>query len=255
MRSAQTKTVGDDIESGDKKRKNRNPSTGTHVLPPIALSRQIKRLLRSGEINVVLDVGAYRGDYCKMLRERVGYDGMIVSFEPSADSFRFLKATMNDDSGWRGFGIGLSDKNTVATLNRYPGREMFNSVHTLRKEDAQSYNVNLAKRFSEKIRLRTIDTLWGEITEGISSPRVFMKMDTQGHDIAVIRGATGHLRFFCGIQSELPVIEIYDGMTPMHEALAFYRKLGFVPMGFYAVNTPTAYDGVSPEFDVVFKKL
>jgi hypothetical protein len=130
---------------------------------------------------------------------------------------------------------------------------MFNSILPLRKQDARKYDVNLANRRSERIRLQTIGQLWSEITDGISSPRVFVKTDTQGHDIAVIRGAIHYLNRFVGIQSELPVIEIYDGMVPIDKALVFYRKLGFAPIGFYPVNTPAAYGGISPEFDVIFK--
>ena len=228
---------------------------GTRVFPPLALCRQVKTILREGRINLVLDVGAFRGDYCRMLRDRIGYKGAIVSFEPSAASFRILKATMKGDRAWRGFPVGLSDRCGAAILNNYPRREMFNSILTLRKRDARNYDVNLADRFPERIRLQTIEQLWIEITDGIGSPRVFAKMDTQGHDIAVIRGAIDYLRYFVGMQSELPVIDIYDGMVPMHKALVFYRKLGFAPIGFYPVNTPSAYGGISPEFDVVFKML
>ena len=160
---------------------------------------------------------------------------------------------MKGDRAWCGFPIGLSDRDGAAILNNYPRREMFNSILPLRKRDAHNYDVNLANRRSERIRLQTIGQLWSEITDGISSPRVFLKMDTQGHDIAVIRGAISYLRYLVGMQSELPVIDIYDGMVPMHKALAFYRKLGFAPIGFYPVNTSPAYGGISPEFDVVFK--
>jgi FkbM family methyltransferase len=226
---------------------------GMRVFPSLALSRQVKTLLRDCNVNLVLDVGAYHGDYCKMLRDRIGYKGAIASFEPSAASFRILEATMKGDRAWCGFPVGLSDSDRPAMLNNYPTREMFNSILPLRKRHAHKYNINLSNCFSEKIRLRTIERLWSEITDGISSPRVFVKMDTQGHDVSVIRGAIDYLRYFVGIQSELPVVDIYEGMVPMHKALAFYRKLGFAPIGFYPVNTPCAYGGISPEFDVILK--
>src|ERR1039457_1480221 len=206
---------------------------GGHVFPPLALSRQVKHLLREEKVNLVLDVGAFHGDYCKLLRERIGYTGRIVSFEPSGSSFRALERTMKGKSAWRGFAFGLSDRCGVAILNNYPQREMFNSILRFRKREAQNYTVNLTSRFPERIRLRTIDRMWSEITDGIGAPRVFLKIDTQGHDVAVVQGATHHLDCIVGIQSELPAVEIYDGMTPMHKALAFYGKLGFAPIGFY----------------------
>ena len=51
----------------------------SRVFPPLALSRQVKTLMREGMVNLVLDVGAFRGDYCRMLRDRIGYRGAIVS--------------------------------------------------------------------------------------------------------------------------------------------------------------------------------
>jgi hypothetical protein len=76
------------------------------------------------------------------------------------------------------------------------------------------YDVDISKKGIEKVVLRSIDSIWNEITRGLENPRVYLKTDTQGHDRAVIRGSEPRLGSIFGIQSELPAIEIYDGMTP-----------------------------------------
>jgi hypothetical protein len=57
-----------------------------------------------------------------------------------------------------------------------------------------------------------------------------------------------------GLQSELPAIEIYDGMSSMSTTLSHYSSRGFVPIGFYPVSTLKNLQ-ISPEFDVMFHRF
>jgi len=69
-----------------------------------------------------------------------------------------------------------------------------------------------------------------------------MKMDTQAMTLASLRGVRV-LNKIVGLQSELPAVEIYDGMPSMSAVLNYLASCGFVPTGFYPVNsvaTPTA---------------
>src|SRR5262245_14305260 len=75
----------------------------TRVPAPHLLSHHVKNFIRDSQINLVLDVGAYHGAYCKLLRAEASYRGMIVSFEPCAASFRQLKKAMVSDGNWRGY--------------------------------------------------------------------------------------------------------------------------------------------------------
>jgi hypothetical protein len=78
-------------------------------------------------------------------------------------------------------------------------------------------------------------------------------MDTQGHDVRVMMGATGVMDGIVGLQSELPAVQCYQGMPGMSEALQQYATYGFVPIGFYPVNTFHASQ-ITPEFDVLFSR-
>jgi hypothetical protein len=81
-----------------------------------------------------------------------------------------------------------------------------------------------------------------------------MKIDTQGHDLSVVRGATGVLEHIAGLQSELPAVQIYDGMASVSTLLEYYSTCGLVPIGFHPVNTMRGIQ-ISPEFDVLFKRF
>src|ERR1700674_5635735 len=55
---------------------------------------------------------------------------------------------------------------------------------------------------------------------------------------------------FCSSASDL----IYDGMLSLFQTLNYYYRCGFIPVGFYPVNT-LGDTGVSPEFDVLLKRF
>jgi FkbM family methyltransferase len=211
----------------------------------------LRQFFAENDINVVLDVGAYLGLYCRMLRTDVKYDGEIVSFEPAAVSFSKLQTAMSEDQSWRGFNFGLSDKNETVNLNIHGDRADFNSVLVLRKDAADAYDVKTSSTI-EPVEFRTLDSIWDQVLHGISHPKIFIKMDTQGHDTQVFLGSAAHLKHIIGFQSELPTIELYDGMRSMSEILTIYKQHGFTPVGFYPVNRPPAYKGAVPEFDVIF---
>src|SRR6266540_1948389 len=106
------------------------------------LVHHLRQFFSENNINVVLDVGAYLGLYCQMLRNDVKYDGAVVSFEPASKSFSKLQSVMSKDPLWRGFNFGLSDKSGTVDLNIHADRGDFNSVLALRSDAANVYGVD-----------------------------------------------------------------------------------------------------------------
>jgi FkbM family methyltransferase len=215
------------------------------------LVHHLRQFFIENDINVVLDVGAFLGLYCRMLRADVSYHGDIISFEPASKSFARLSAEMRGDAAWRGFNFGLSDTNKQVRLNTHGDHGNFNSVLVLKKYSADAYNVGHSST-AELVDLKTLDSVWETIFNERPNPRVFLKMDTQGHDTEVFLGSIAHHKHIVGLQSELPAIELYDGMRSMSETLTIYKEHGFTPVGFYPVNRPKAFKGAIPEFDTIF---
>src|SRR5438552_1566999 len=67
------------------------------------------------EIDLVVDVGANRGQYGRALREW-GYAGEIVSFEPLAEAFAELALLSGPDKRWTCHQLALGDDEGVVRL-------------------------------------------------------------------------------------------------------------------------------------------
>ena len=61
-----------------------------------------------------------------------------------------------------------------------------------------------------------------QATDGLEEPRIFLKMDTQGYDLATVRGAGDRLGDVLALQSEVSCLPIYDGMPRMTEQLLLF---------------------------------
>src|SRR5471030_413928 len=77
----------------------------------------LRALLKHLDIDCVLDVGANAGQYHDFLRERVLYDGPIISFEPVSRHVEHLRARARDDRDWHIEGYALGAKDTMMPIN------------------------------------------------------------------------------------------------------------------------------------------
>src|SRR5262245_57862738 len=66
------------------------------------------KLLQYHDINLVFDVGANVGQYAINLRNS-GYQGRIVSFEPTLNAFQTLKRLTAGDPSWDAVHCALGD--------------------------------------------------------------------------------------------------------------------------------------------------
>ena len=180
---------------------------------------QMKKLLDDLKINLVLDVGANTGQYASDLRA-LGYEGAIRSFEPVERCFKRLEAEFSGDSGWRGWQLALGDQTTEMTINVVPTLTEMSSL--LSPVEGSSHLEQ------EQVQVRRLDEIFEEVTTGVPEPRIFLKMDTQGYDLNVFEGAAGSLEWTQGLESELSVRPLYEGMKDYVQALSTYQAAGFI---------------------------
>jgi FkbM family methyltransferase len=192
----------------------------------------LRELIRSLQIDCVLDVGAHVGEYGRLLRS-VGYAGLIVSFEPASASFRAVARLAAHDALWTAHCTALGNRDERRTLNIACKSEL-SSFRTPTGEKLAEWD-GLATAAQEVVEVRRLDGIFERVVPDSDTRRVFLKLDTQGSDLEVLDGAEGCLRRVHAIQVEMALRPVYEDVPDFGEALATLIRLGFEPTGFFPV--------------------
>ncbi len=215
---------------------NRYPPRGS-------FERHLRDVLGKLDVDCVIDVGAHVGEFARMLRDVVGFTGRIASVEPGSLAFGRLTSAMAADSAWEGFNFALGSEERTQALHVSMATNL-NSLHRLNTYAQDALEMHASGQ-SELVSVHRLDSVFDELTVGHS--RVFLKCDTQGHDLAVIDGLG--TREIVGVQVELSFLAIYDETPRAHEVVATLAKSGYTPSGFF----PVLRDGLClAEADGVF---
>lgn len=202
-------------------------------LPQPAAQAHLRHLLRLHRIDVVLDVGANRGQFARLVR-RLGFGGRIISFEPQSELQSQLQAAAATDPGWTVIGCALGAAEENRTLQVFQN-DTFSSLHPINALGERRFSDLLAPTRTEQVAIRTLDRAWSEIA-GPGRPRILLKTDTQGHDLAVLQGATAVLGNTQAVLTEAAVQPIYEGAPLYPELAAWLAERGFVPSGLYPIS-------------------
>lgn len=190
----------------------------------------LQRFYRHFGVDCVFDVGANCGQYAIMLREKIGFRGPIISFEPIPELAEQLKTdttvARGSEGNWFIETLALDREAGPATFNVMADSQ-FSSLR--RPANGQPLAFDHANSVSREIRVMR-STIADELPKWqarLGFKRPFLKMDTQGNDLAVVEGAGDTLRAFVGLQSELAIRTLYAGAADYAETIAAYQARGF----------------------------
>jgi len=201
-------------------------------------------------VNCVLDVGAHWGEYATSLR-RLGFDGRTVSFEPVAQSYERLAVVARSDDHWLVRNVALGSLNERRMIN-VPEGTVFASFFEPNKFGLERFPKSSVGHM-EEVEVRTLDSMVDSCLEGLSQPKVYLKLDTQGWDLEVLNGSRTALQYVVGLQSELSVKPIYVGMPSYLQVLDAIQGLGFGLTGIYPISRDRNSQII--EFDAVFIRV
>ena len=227
---------------------------GLHIgrFPPVdSLAYHLTVVFRELAITCVIDVGAHTGEYGKFLRA-LGYRGQIVSFEPVRSTFETLSAVAAEDGNWRVENVALGPNEGEMEINICKG-SVFNSFLPPTDNWTDRFRSETQVMTTERVRVRPLASVIDEILATRRFSNLFVKMDTQGYDLEVIKSAGDRLRHVSAIQTELAARPTYQGMPSLAEALTNLGGLGFEITGMFPVAREMDHLRVI-EFDCVMSR-
>jgi len=206
------------------------------------------RLLAWKGIDLVVDVGANQGQYAMRLRH-AGFDGRIVSFEPGSDAFSRLSEHAALDPAWTCHRLALADRDGTAVLNVAEDTEGSSLLDVEPREVRNSPG----SRFigSEPVRMAQLDSIW---SEACPRPQPFyLKLDTQGTELSILRGASRSLLTAGFVEAELSLVKLYDGGALFDEVIAFLDDRGFALISLEGIDEEPE-TGHMLQVDAIFKR-
>ena len=194
-------------------------------LPPDDLLRRRIALLRRHGINVLFDVGANAGQYAATMRA-LGYEGRIVSFEPSSEAFPILADAARRDPTWTVVRSALGQAEQTVTLYVSANSQSSSLLPMLPSHEA----ADPASRYiaDETVEMSTLATQIDRHLE--PDDRLFVKIDTQGTELQVLAGARSEAMRIFGLQVELSLVPLYEGQPLMEEVVRSVRAMGYAPV-------------------------
>lgn len=198
-----------------------------------SLNFHIMDLIQLHEINLVIDVGGNKGQFAKSLRNE-GYYGDIHSFEPVKATFEELEQVSQADRKWFVHNFAMGDQQGQATVNvtKSPDFASFLEPSDYGKERFKKNKVE----YTEVVDINTVDNFLKTNIDNFETKKIFLKTDTQGFDLQVVKGAEISLPSIHCLLSEISFIPIYDDMPHYIETLATFESIGFSVSGFYPIT-------------------
>ena len=188
----------------------------------------IPRFFGDLDFDVVLDVGANRGQYGMGLRRDAGFAKKIVSFEPMSDAFSQLSEQMKPDPQWEGKNWAMGRTRGIQEIN-VAGNSASSSLLDMlpSHSDVVSGSQYVGK---EEIEVRVLDEEFSNFV--LEGQQVLLKIDTQGYELEVLLGAAESLNKIAALQLEISLSPLYDGAPLLEDIVSHVRAAGFVPFWF-----------------------
>lgn len=179
--------------------------------------------------DVVLDVGANKGQFTVSTLE-LAPNARVIAFEPSpeqADALRSLIPHYGERLTVRQAAVGSIAERRTLNLNRFHQSSSLLDVGERHRE-----------AFPDAVPVGAVEvdvvTLDGEVAalgDSVRGRRVLLKIDVQGFELEVLRGAAGVLPTFEWVVLEVSFSSLYDGAAGFHELYSHMTDAGFSLQG------------------------
>lgn len=211
---------------------------------------QVIASLRKFEIDLILDVGANKGQFASEIRQ-CGYMGRIVSFEPLSQAHAELLQSGMGDPLWDIYPrCALGNQNSEVEINIAGNSESSSILPML--ESHWSAAPESAYLGYETTPIKKLDAVAAQFIKDARAP--FLKIDTQGFEWQVLDGARNTLPYIKGILVELSLVPLYDGQHLWRDVIDRLEAEGFTLWTFQPVFSDQS-QGRTLQIDGVFYRI
>jgi FkbM family methyltransferase len=195
----------------------------------------LNKLLSFLKVDCVFDIGANQGQYAKMLRRKAGYEGLILSFEPNPHDARIAREHAEGDEKWKVIELAIAESDGEAQFNVMRS-STFSSLSTPKHDDVELFRDKNEVVETVTVKTERLETVLRRLQAEYGFKRPFLKMDTQGFDVKIVKASADIMRSFVGLQSELAIAKLYTDSVDFREALTEYERCGFSLSAFVPNN-------------------
>jgi FkbM family methyltransferase len=176
-------------------------------------------LIAERAIDTVVDVGANEGLFARRLRDE-GFSGRIISFEPLSSAFALLAAASAADPDWECARLALGATAGARSLN--VAQNLASSSFLPMESGLPEAEPRLAYVGREECSVSTLDALAADLFQRKES--LYLKLDVQGFELEVLRGAETTLDRVLALDVELSLTLVYEGAPLMDEVVAYLAE-------------------------------
>jgi len=182
------------------------------ILKEIYVNEAYEKTYKPKLNDIVFDVGSHIGIFSIKTSQLVGKKGIIFSFEPEPHNFLLLfkNKKINNADNIKIFRNAVSSKNKIEKLNLHPFNTGMHSLNIKKKREKNTLvSCITLDSFIKKNKIKNINLL---------------KIDVEGHELEVLRGATEFLK-----KCENILLETHEkeGGPPNKQILSFLFDCGF----------------------------
>jgi FkbM family methyltransferase len=180
----------------------------------------------------VFDIGAHVGAWSTDLAGQLSIEPQFFLFEPNSKHESHLQAT-----GYPSFCVLLAESERWIDFYSIDG-----TGDSIFRENSKHYEHVAPNR----IYSRTLDSVCEEFD--LSSPTL-IKLDTQGSELAVLRGSSRTLPGVSLLYLECPFLRYNEGVPSLDQNIEYISSIGFLPVGLFEVHIS---NGVLIQVDILF---
>lgn len=163
-------------------------------------------------IDVVYDIGAFKGNWTRAVKEHLGYSPRFFLFEPNLAHNKDLKKV-----GERYFNELLSKDIVLTTFYQADG--LGDSIYPQNNLPSENY-------VPIEVLSNTLDNIVS--LHNLPFPDL-VKIDTQGSELDVVSGGRNTLQNAKLIILECPLVQFNQGAPDISQYLSAMQQLGFIP--------------------------